>query len=344
MGLACNRSQERGFRSYHIRPEMESSPWGSGGDDDYALPLPAPRPPSPLPSFGASTSPIAGGGWGDDGGWGTAVDDYSSAPAGAFSSKDLEESTGDFDDTVVAPASPVDGFGGGWGVPQSPQTYPTDRRSRSPPPETSSRPPSPPGFAPSPPLSPLARPLSPPAVLPADESTEEPVDGKGGWGGEGSPDLPPIASLKVQPESPTDTRSSGWGGDAEWTPPDIPPPLPSFGDAFGAPKRADEEEKEEGWGGGDAVPSWTLGGHEAEQTSEPRSWEETSGEDSRRGKSIVSLGLGAVRHARAHPPFQQPASLVDGLKRDSSEFGHSTWPVSPESWGQGGFQEQTSNV
>ncbi|ORY75013.1 hypothetical protein BCR35DRAFT_353711 [Leucosporidium creatinivorum] len=312
---------------------MESSPWASA-DDDFPLPLPLPRPPSPLPSFG-STSPVGtSGGWGDDGGWGTAVDDYSTTSATGFGASaaagGLEETTEDLDVVEPTPTSPVGAYGGGWGGANSPPSHSINLQPKSPPlepvsaAETSPRPPSPPGFAPSPPLSPVARPTSPPpASPPAEEPPAEAEDDGKGWGGYGSPELPPIATLKVEPESPTETRSKGWGDD-EWQPPEIPAPLPSFGDAFGGPKPVDDDEdKEEGWGGGQAVPNWSLPGQEgaAKEGEGEEGWEGEASQGLRRGKSI-------------------PAALVDGLKVESRQFAQATWPVSQESWGQGGFQEQ----
>lgn len=276
-----------------------SSPWASA-DDDSPLPLPLPRPPSPLPSFGAASSPIAGGGgWGDDGGWGAAVDDYSTTTSSAFGTSSnavgFEETTEDLDEPVQpAIASPVGSYGGGWGTTTSPPRPSLDLPPRSPPLDPSSsaatsnpRAPSPPGFAPSsPPASP---PASAGTAAAAEDTSAESEEGAGGWGGHGSPDLPPIATLKLA-ESPTETRSKGWGGEDEWQPPEIPAPLPSFGDAFGGVKE-DQDQEEGGWGGGgQAAPSWSLPGQEEGVQDEEgeQSWNDEASQGVRRGKSIVS--------------------------------------------------------
>ncbi|KAL8283755.1 hypothetical protein RQP46_005550 [Phenoliferia psychrophenolica] len=110
--------------------------------------------------------------------------------------------------------------------------------------------------------------------------------------------------------------------------------MPSFGHSFGGSPAAAEVEdvEEEGWGGA-KEDSWGPGLEDAEVPSrEPVQEPDGDGEwaaapslGSRRGKSI-------------------PASLVDGLKVDSRKLAESSWTVSPDAWGTGGFQEQSPAV
>lgn len=110
-------------------------------------------------------------------------------------------------------------------------------------------------------------PLSSPSAVFASSSS--PVDGilgaanednavGEGWGG-ASPDLPPIASLRIaSPPSPEpEERDSGWGVETEDADPsEIPPPLPTVDEVFASAKRRREsvelakqaEAGEDAWG------------------------------------------------------------------------------------------------
>ncbi|GAA5826914.1 hypothetical protein JCM11251_002158 [Rhodosporidiobolus azoricus] len=255
---------------------MDSNPWGAADDDSFASSLP--RPPSPKLDLtpATSTTSFTAPSWSTDegGGWGAGVDDYVPPAIGVF---DTASGAGEASDIAVEeaagnlPTSTLDSSsGGGWGA-ESPEMPKLSIATESPSATTS-------GFAPSPPLPPVAfaapssRPASPPstsispsspssAPITAEAAAEE-DDGQG-WGGAPVDDLPPIASLRIarppSPSSPSTDRASGWVHAAEsgWEPPEIPVPLPSFGDAFENQKvgrrRGSEgvgagEEGEEAWG------------------------------------------------------------------------------------------------
>lgn len=292
----------------------EYSPWGSSDSDP--LPLPVPRPPSPLPSFGStSLNAAAPSSWGDDGGgWGTTTDDYGSTGFGGGSSTindefGVEVTTEDLEDRVLVGDEGEQRLGttSAWEPNESVATTNAVEVEPTPP-----RSPSPPGFAPSPPLSPInvslspsSTPPPPEAAPPSDQAEEEEEDD---WGGHGqSPVLPPISSLNLstQPDSPIETRDSGWGRDDDgdgWQPPEIPSGLPSLKDlglkeAEESRRRSVDDGEEEGWGGASGggvggrreVPEWKLGdedevGREGEGEG-GAGWEG----ESKRGKSIVSL-------------------------------------------------------
>ncbi|GAA5891048.1 hypothetical protein JCM6882_006400 [Rhodosporidiobolus microsporus] len=316
---------------------MDSNPWGAGDDDSFASSLP--RPPSPkLDLAPASSTSFAAPSWGgdDSGGWGSAVDDYvpaslsgAAASSGAREAADVavEEAAG------LPPVSTLDSSsgGGGWGAgsPELPKLSIAAEEPGSP---------SAGGFAPSPPLPPvaLAAPSSPP-TLPSDapasppapdaQPEEEEDDGRG-WGGAPVDDLPPIASLRVRPPSPPSPavdRGAGWvdPADAAWEPPEIPVPLPSFGDAFSKPsggRRGSEEanaraaeQGEEAWG---SARGW-------EERRQLELEQERQAEEEKYRKSL-------------------PAALVDGLKKDARDFANSTWPTPQENFAED--DQDTPNV
>lgn len=263
------------------------SPWANSGEDND-LPLPPRRPPSPPLS-----SPLANGNWADDGGgWGSAVDDYD-IPTSSYASTSAAgfEETLDDATPVPKPGSPAAGSEKGWGGADSPELPRIDMSQRSyEPPDSPTRvattgPTSSAGFASSPPedMTPSFPRASPP-ISPRRGSAAESEKSEGGWGPHGSPELPPISSLRIEPEASADGRAGGWGGEEEWNPPDIPEPLPSFGDAFGR-RTADDDE---GWTPSDAVPSFPAAEHDPyESQAAAAASDDYAGSPT--GRSIVSL-------------------------------------------------------
>lgn len=258
------------------------NPWGAEDDGGFSSASLA-RPPSPRPTLSVSSSGATAGfassGWGDDQGdsWGSAVNDYAPGFSAGAAGVEVTTEEGVVDREEEGESYSTTG-GGGWGAgsPELPRlSLPSGEGPTT-------------GFAPSPPLPPvsLASPSSPPSLpafpdsdpvptLPTSSPTlsppefeaeaEEVVDDGRGWGG-GNPDdldLPPLASLQITPapSSPSATRSEGWvepSSSSGWEPPEIPLPLPTFGDAFekgkdGRGRRESDggeikEDGEEAWG------------------------------------------------------------------------------------------------
>ncbi|KDE09659.1 hypothetical protein MVLG_00065 [Microbotryum lychnidis-dioicae p1A1 Lamole] len=261
---------------------QEDSPWGSADD---ALPfstsdLPR-RPPSPLPSlasFTSSSKPVSssGGGWGDDGGWGANVDESIVVTGGVASTSAVtldgegEHKLGDEEverrSATVAVGKEKEEEEDMW-IPPTSRTN-TEDESRYGAHDST-------GMATatangeSPPLG-SARPSTTTRDQDIESHHDAGAGGEGdydGWGEHGaSPVLPPIANLRVDDEEPElDLPDKGWGGDDDgWVPPEVPEPLPTFGDVFEKPTTR-RESVEEGWGGNDAVPSWNAGAGERDE-------------------------------------------------------------------------------
>ncbi|GAA5859743.1 hypothetical protein JCM1840_006434 [Sporobolomyces johnsonii] len=325
----------------------EDSPWGAPSDFTASLP----RPPSPKLSY---TPPASAGfnapltsTWGDDGGWGSTVEEYGAFGSTPASGVEVTTEEIELDRDNDAPLSSVVlDSGGGWGASTSPEMPKLDL------PSSSDRPPSPPGFAPSPPLAPVGLPrlssptpsalhdtsLSSTAAPPSASPSATIVEDDRGWA-PASPELPPIGNLRISaPASPSKAdRTSGWGDPEEssWEPPAIPEPLPSLGDVFGGARADRSSEKgvvpdgEEAWGSA-------------------RGWEESRAREQSASEAVQG---GADEESWAGEPSQGyvkgksiPAALVDGLKVDSRELANSNWTVSQDSWGKGGFQEGGADV
>ncbi|GAA5857030.1 hypothetical protein JCM8547_007924 [Rhodosporidiobolus lusitaniae] len=319
------------------------NPWGAPDDD--ALPAVLVRPPSPkvTPSFGG------GGGWGggddDASGWGAAVNDYvpgafgSSTSALSFNGVEVTSKDIPVEEAVGSSFSANDGaVGWGAGSPELPRLSGTARQADG---DSGS------GFAPSPPLPPVSfAPSSPPSLPldasdaapsssppsdepePAVDEPEEEDDGRG-WGGAGPDDLdlPPIASLRIasssssNPAAPPDSsdRDAGWVDPAEsgWEPPEIPLPLPSFGDAFEKKGRESQDaaaDGEEAWGSSRA----------AEERERKRIEEEREREEERQRKELEEMEARMEEENRkleAEAAAARPslfASISSKLKRDAA--------------------------
>lgn len=282
---------------------------------------------------------------------------------------DVEVTTEDIEAKVEVLSS----SGGGWGDAEE-LPLPTATAADLQPPRSSSAgfpstsntsppptPLSPPtrGFAPSPPLPPLSPPpidLAPLSLSDPSSSTSAssppPADSKDDdWGDYGtSPKLPPIA---LQEETASGaSRDTGWGGDDEWQPAEVPLPLPlpTFGTSFGGRQDADEGESsggaDEGWGGASAVPSWSFRGAEQEVEAEEQGEDDWEPKDvtlgPRSGKSLVRSAVSELEVVLMS--FLQPAALVDNLKTSSREFADATWTVPKDAWGKDGLQEQAGGV
>ncbi|GAA5918777.1 hypothetical protein JCM1841_002729 [Sporobolomyces salmonicolor] len=325
----------------------EDSPWGA--PSDFAASLP--RPPSPKPTY---TPPASAGfnapltsTWGDDGGWGSTVEEYGAFGSSPASGVEVTTEEIELDRDHDAPLSSVNlDSGGGWGDGMSPEMPKLDL------PSSSDRPPSPPGFASSPPLAPVALPgpssptssalsgiprSSTSASPPASPSATKVEDDRG-WV-PASPELPPIGNLRISPPaSPSKAdRTSGWGDSEEssWEPPAIPEPLPSLRDVFGGAKPDGSGEKE-------AVPDGEEAWGSARGWEESRVREQSASEAGQRGTGEESWsGEPSQGYVQGK---SIPAALVDGLKVDSREFANSNWTVSQDSWRKGGSQEGDADV
>ncbi|BGP28807.1 hypothetical protein JCM10296v2_000543 [Rhodotorula toruloides] len=237
---------------------MDDSPWGAP-DDPFASNLP--RLPSPPFNITATSSlPLpAAPTWADDDGlgWGTSADD---SPVAVLPTRSADPPLLDTLDVPKAEEGISGGTGfagtsGGWGndSPELPRlatlsALPDITAGDS----TVDLPPLPPLSSPS---AVFASPTLPPDN--AIGSANEEQDDGGGWGG-ASPDLPPIASLRVASPSPEPAeRDSGWGVETEDAhPSEIPPPLPTVDEVFASTKRRREsvelakqaEAGEDAWG------------------------------------------------------------------------------------------------
>ncbi|GJN91576.1 hypothetical protein Rhopal_004599-T1 [Rhodotorula paludigena] len=307
----------------------EDSPWGGPSD----LP-PIQRAASPRLSYSppAISSVPPSSGWGDDGGgWGGAVDDYVPGTfGGGFASSSAAETGVPKVDDEAPPRSTLTSESGGWGADSHELPRFSAGLSSS---FAADEPPSS-GFGPSPPLPPVA--LPPPAspLASASDLPDEPVapsspaavaaepeDEGGGWGG-ASPDLPPLASLRVAaPASPTQEDSpSGWGADAdELEDPDEAPPLPSMSDMFvsNKPRRDSVELAQKGEQGEDAWGS-SMGWEErmrieAEKREAERAAEAPTPaegqEDKGVGTQAPARGQGETAEGDAAPAKSSLASI-----------------------------------
>ncbi|SCV68362.1 BQ2448_483 [Microbotryum intermedium] len=312
---------------------QEDSPWGSADDSlPSSTSLPR-RPPSPLPSlssFTATSNPVTSGGWGDDGGWGTSVDESAAVTSVASTSAvtldeegagklgrprgEVELELGQSATTIEKIPEPVPM----WTPPTTSMTVDDSSRYDG---DHST------GIATIttndsslalPPLGSL-EPTEPSTSTGEDTETYEEAEAgggeDGGWGEHGaSPVLPPIATLRVDDVEPDlDLPDKGWGGDDDgWVPPEVPEPLPTFGDIFGKPTTR-RESVEEGWGGSttDAVPSWNGQGEEREQKGADLDRRESEASGEGWGGEIDDADLNP--EADAQPDQGDEDSLLDGL-------------------------------
>ncbi|KAK4055335.1 hypothetical protein OIV83_000618 [Microbotryomycetes sp. JL201] len=254
------------------------NPWGSSADDEdvgFALPPLSSSSAAGVPSLTTATDAFSSGGngWTDDPGWGTAHDDTgvamlsSRGPSAAMTTSDSHTGDGGLGtgESYTSPSpfmARQDSFGAstganrGWTADDSPELP---------------RPTSPPSFSPA--LDGTAHVESTAfesdhhAGAMTDAASES--DSAGGWAPVGSPVLPPISSLSVNDDIDVDgagaalasTRIDAWQPEQEWSPPEVPEPLPTFGDAFDkARRRPSVASSEDGWGAGTAhamSQSWT---------------------------------------------------------------------------------------
>ncbi|BGO92818.1 hypothetical protein NBRC10512_007937 [Rhodotorula toruloides] len=287
---------------------MDDSPWGAP-DDSFASSLPRPR--SPPLNFSATSSlplPTAPTWADDDGpGWGASADDSPGAvlptrSAGLPSLDTLDVPKVEED---ISGGTGFAGTSGSWDneSPELPRLA-----TLSPPLDTAADD----STADLPPLPPLS---SPSAVFaspsrPSEDaigSANEEQDDGGGWGG-ASPDLPPIASLRVaSPPSPEpEERDSGWGVETEDADPsDIPPPLPTVDEVFASAKRRREsvelakqaEAGEDAWG--------------SSQGWEERLRIEAEAREKERLAELAAAGI--------EPTPEKPADNAETSKQDGAE-------------------------
>lgn len=146
-------------------------------------------------------------------------------------------------------------------------------------------------------------PGSTPPLSPRRGSAADSEKSEGGWAVYGSPELPPIASLQIDPSTSSGAgEDTGWAGDAEWQPPEIPEPLPSFGDAFGGKPRRPSTNSGEGWVDPETVSQWKPADETREpavqsrRASEDRGWDPEAVEQGRMsvsGEMFSDSGLAA---------------------------------------------------
>ncbi|KAK4050513.1 hypothetical protein OIO90_005096 [Microbotryomycetes sp. JL221] len=267
------------------------NPWGYPDADEPSSSLVVPTSFSaPLPSTSTSTLAVGGNGWSDEPGWGVASDNDSmtfsrssltGSPIGVARNEDGDDfRLPTLDTGSIATAVRSDTISGdhdhGWTSPDDTPGLP--------------RPISPPRFDEPEEVNHHGIPHESPlddehtsATAVSDDAVSE-AESNGGWAPVGSPILPPIASLKVDEQDPT--RSSKGASEAswrpdeqEWQPPDVPEPLPSFGDAFDKARRRPSVASggsEDGWGGNKYAPyqGTTMGEEEEEATPEERAMDE----------------------------------------------------------------------
>lgn len=297
------------------------SPWASNAhDDDYdTMAVPHSSMSFPTSSILTTSSTWSSANDDDGGGWGTTVDDMDVFPSTTNSittSVDLQPENQDNEalpSSRMQPESPKTTSDGGWGHPADDLDIPTLERSPTPQaaaaaldnavdlnestPRASS------------PTQQDYVPGTTPPISPRRGSTTESDKSDGGWGVYGSPELPPISSLQLEDPSMAihdgGDESTGWAGDSEWQPPDIPEPLPSFGDAFerSKPRRASTNSGE-GWVDPETVSSWKPQEQEndieprhSRRASEDRGWDPEAVEQG--GMSVcgqaISSGLWSMR-------------------------------------------------
>ncbi|KAM0756233.1 hypothetical protein T439DRAFT_320931 [Meredithblackwellia eburnea MCA 4105] len=356
----------------------EYSVWGS----DDIPPPPARRPSSPLPSlaFDKPTLPQSSvsDGWGDDGGWGTATDEYSVSFSNNTTDSDLHVTTEDieFEHTSIPstePHFPSFGAAGGWGPesPELPQISPSSHHAY---PSTSTSTPSSPvlpshdnhattsafqsdhnnqgGFAPE--FSPVL-----PAFPHNTSSTEATSVSNGHVSNDQERDRVDEVGQEEEPEQVKEDRWGGFGEDVD---------LPPIADLN---VKEDSSTQERGWGADEdnwepeEIPpplpsfgdSFGVKPKAAEEEVE-EGWGKSKVEEEswgpgledvevpkppkteeQEGSSWSSAPSRGLRIAKSIP-----ASLVDGIKVESRKFADSEWKVEPDAWGQGGFQEQSPAV
>ncbi|KAM0793322.1 hypothetical protein ACM66B_000780 [Microbotryomycetes sp. NB124-2] len=320
------------------------NPWGdsSNDSDDVGLTLPASAF-SAVPSSTVSSSSFTAGsnGWTDEPGWGSstfedtdvaALPSFDTSATTTTTSNRLSDSVDERLGGVDEPASLATSFNE---LSQEPSSVSRDDADRGWNVDGSPDLPRPslPSFSPS--IDSGARDeFSTPALATSTDDTASEADSAGGWAPVGSPVLPPVSSLALNDDldaneagaATSTTRIDAWQPEEEWSPPDVPEPLPSFGDAFDkARRRPSVASSEDGWGGGVAharSQSWN-GGHE-----------ESVQEEEGGGTYAQAFDSAAFDDGRrtpiAHAFDEQQSQEVDGDARESGQDQHEAPAIEPE--------------